>query len=160
MQVGFRLQCQAKATGGHKDLALVPTAPGSVEGFAVDAKGAAAPAWAVAFPPQEDRILALAAPDAQSPVYSYAKARARAPAPHPPHPLPIRSRSLLDRAARMRVKLRAPAARGRAAAPELQLVRRGLAGWEASYEAASLAHGVLQRVSPPCYLGSLPVCPL
>ena len=42
----------------------------------MDASGAAAPAWAVAFPPQEGRILALAAPDPQSPVNSYAKARA------------------------------------------------------------------------------------
>lgn len=48
---------------------------GAVEGFAVDENGAAAPAWAVAFPPQEESILALAAPDLHSPVYSYAKAR-------------------------------------------------------------------------------------
>ena len=47
-----------------------------MEGFAVYASGAATPAWAVAFPPQEERILALAAPDLQSPVNSYAKARA------------------------------------------------------------------------------------
>ena len=41
----------------------------------MDENGAAAPAWAVAFPPQEESILALAAPDLHSPVYSYAKAR-------------------------------------------------------------------------------------
>ena len=41
----------------------------------MDGNGAAAPAWAVAFPPQEESILALAAPDLHSPVYSYAKAR-------------------------------------------------------------------------------------
>lgn len=46
-----------------------------VEGFSVGASGAALPAWSVAFPPQEQRILALAAPDPHSPVYSYAKAR-------------------------------------------------------------------------------------
>ncbi|KAK9825151.1 hypothetical protein WJX81_005905 [Elliptochloris bilobata] len=46
---------------------------GLVEGFAVDSSGAATPAWAVAFPPLEERILALAAPDLHSPVYSYAK---------------------------------------------------------------------------------------
>ena len=53
-----------------------------MQGFAIDADGAAAPAWAVAFPPQEERILAIAAPDPQSPVYSYAKARAT-PGNHP-----------------------------------------------------------------------------
>jgi len=115
---------------------------GSVEGFAVDAEGAAAPAWAVAFPPQEDRILALAAPDAQSPVYSYAKARARAPAPHPPHPLPLRPREGgAPRVAWARAKPRVPAGRGRAGAPEPQLVRRGFAEWRRAAERPALPTG-------------------